>query len=169
MWKIIENGYTLGYLPRPLVIVVVEGNPFTVGWHTPINKKPFKYLIAIDKNNYSYSLIKEDLTINFLESKYTKDFLIFGTFHGNDVDKKKLLSLNFTESIKVKSLTIEESFMVYECKIDKVEELNDHSIVIVDVVLIKYKKGKLKPKNKVLFYMGKNYYCFNTTGFYKKI
>jgi hypothetical protein len=41
MFKIIEDGYTLGYVPRLLVIVVVEENPFTVGWHTPLNKTLF--------------------------------------------------------------------------------------------------------------------------------
>jgi len=101
MFKIIEDGYTLRYVPRSLVTVVVEENLFTVGWHTPVNKNPFLYSMYIDKTNYSHKLLKDNFTINFLTSE------CFG--------------------------------------------------------------NKVKPKNKLALTMGKNYYCFNTKGFYKKI
>jgi len=170
MFKIIEDGYTLGYVPRPLVIVVVEENPFTVGWHTPVNKNPFLYSISIDKTNYSYKLLKDNFTINFLTSEYFEEILIAGSCHGDRVDKLSLLkNFHLTNSEKVSSESILESFMVYECEVYEKLEFQDHTLVIGRVLAIKYKQGKVKPKNKLALTMGKNYYCFNTKGFYKKI
>lgn len=107
MFKIIEDGYTLGYVPRSLVIVVVEENPFTVGWHTPVNKNPFLYSIYIDKTNYSYKLLKDNFAINFLTSEYR-------------------------------------------------------------VLAIKYKQGKVKPKNKLALTMGKITTVLTLRDFIKK-
>jgi flavin reductase (DIM6/NTAB) family NADH-FMN oxidoreductase RutF len=170
MFKTIENGYTLGYVPRPLVIVVVGENPFTVGWHTPVNKNPFLYSISIDKTNYSYRLLKDNFTINFLTSEYFEQILIAGSYHGDQVNKLSLMeNIHLIDSQKVASKSILESFMVYECEVYEKIEFEDHALVIGKVLAIEYKQGKVKPKNKLVFSMGKNYYCFNTKGFYKKI
>jgi flavin reductase (DIM6/NTAB) family NADH-FMN oxidoreductase RutF len=91
MFKTIENGYTLGYVPRPLAIVVVGENPFTVGWHTSVNKNPFLYSISIDKTNHIYRLLKDNFTINFLTSEYFEQILIAGSYHGDQVDKLSLI------------------------------------------------------------------------------
>jgi flavin reductase (DIM6/NTAB) family NADH-FMN oxidoreductase RutF len=73
------------------------------------------------------------------------------------------------DSEKVASKSVLESFMVYECEVYEKLDFQDHSLVIGRVLAIKYKQGKVKPKNKLVFSMGKNYYCFNTKEFYKKI
>jgi Conserved protein/domain typically associated with flavoprotein oxygenases, DIM6/NTAB family len=156
MFKIIEDGYTLGYVPRPLVIVVVEKNPFTVGWHTPVNKNPFLYSISIDKTNYSYKLLKDNFTINFLTSEYFEEILIAGSCHGDQVDKLSLLkNIHLTNSEKVSSESILESFMVYECEVYEKLEFQDHYSCNRQGFGNKVQTRKSKTKKQACFDNGK--------------
>jgi len=60
-------------------------------------------------------------------------------------------NIHLIGSEKVASKSILESFMVYEREVYEKLDFQDHSLVIGRVLAIKYKQGKVKPKNKLVF------------------
>lgn len=159
-----EGGYTHGYIPRPVAVVCVKENPFTVAHHTPVNKDPFIYAISVDKNNYSYKLMleSEDFTINFLPFDFLKEVDTIGKTHGNEVNKWQLTGLSYHKSQTVSSVLIPNSLIIYECvKLNHIE-FEDHCLFFGKVVMKHYIKSKLKPgKVRYLLFHGKNYYSTN--------
>jgi hypothetical protein len=68
-----EGGYTHGYIPRPVAVVCVKENPFTVAHHTPVNKDPFIYAISVE-----YPLVWTNIPFNNIYP-----YLEFGTITQN--------------------------------------------------------------------------------------
>lgn len=166
-----EGNYTYGLLPRPVAVVCVKHNPFTVAHHTPVNKEPFIYAISVDKENYSYKLLleSEDFSINFLPFHFVEEIHTIGKTHGNEVDKWQITKLNHQKGLNIESQIITDSLVIYECKKINFLEFNDHVLFFGKVILKHYKKGYIKP-NKIRYtlFHGKNLYSTNKKPIYLK-
>ena len=166
IFKSLEDGYFLGYVPRNVALVCVGENPLSVAWHMPINKKPFLYGIAIAEENYSHTLIEEgkDFTINFLSFEFLEDILIAGKYHGNEHEKwKPFKRIKPIKALRVNAYMVDTALLVYECKQERFLEFEDHSLIIGKVEAIHYRRGKLKPhKVKYPLNMGKGYFSRNS-------
>lgn len=160
-----EGSYTLGYIPRPVAIVCVGENPFSVAHHMMINRHPFLYGFSCFKENYSRKLIEEikDFSINFLPYKFLKDIYTAGKVHGNLVNKWEKITINKAKAISISSVIIPEAVLIYECEVLDIHNFFDHDLVIGRVIYKHYRKGKLSPhKVKYPLFLGKNYYSTNT-------
>jgi len=151
------RGYTLGGVPRPLALVCVKENPLAVAWHTPVNKEPFLYAVAINTESYSLELLKQgaDFTINFLPKAYLEEILKAGNTSGRQVNKWEILNLTPERAREVEANFVKEAILVYECKQVFSQPFQDHYLFVGEVLLIHYKSGKAKPKSYPLF-AGKN-------------
>ncbi len=169
---LLEESYTYGLVPRPVAIVCVKENPFTVANHTPVNKNPFIYAVAVDKENYSYNLILEsdNFSVNFLPYQYLEEIHKIGKTHGNQVNKWEITKLNHQKGLSIDSLIITDSLIIYECQKLNVIDFTDHCLVFGKVVLKHYKKGYLKPsKIRYTLFHGKNLYSTHKKPKYVKI
>jgi flavin reductase (DIM6/NTAB) family NADH-FMN oxidoreductase RutF len=122
--------------PRLTALLACGDNFMPLSWHMPVSKEPFRYAVAIRDENLSYELVhaKKEFSINFLSDEYLDAYNISGAMHGGD--KFSETGLHRKKSLKINSTLIEEAYMIYECKLHKVESFGDHDIFIADVVAI---------------------------------
>jgi len=50
--------YRSGFYPMQLAVLAVADNFMPIAWWTPISRNPFKFLFAVERKNYSYTLVQ---------------------------------------------------------------------------------------------------------------
>ncbi|MEN3028687.1 MAG: flavin reductase family protein [Aquificaceae bacterium] len=165
-FKSLQGAYFLGYVPRVVALMCAGENPLVIAWHMPVNKKPFIYAVAIAKENYSHKLIEEgsDFTLNFVSAEYLEDMLIAGRYRGSEVNKWKLFKkLKPLKAHRVEALMVEQALLIYECRKERVIDFPDHSLLIGNVELLHYRRGRLKAqKVQYPLHMGRYYFSRNS-------
>jgi len=51
--------YRSGFYPMQLAVLAVADNFMPIAWWTPISRNPFKFLLAVERTNYSYTLLQQ--------------------------------------------------------------------------------------------------------------
>jgi len=141
--------------PRPTALLSVEDNFMPLSWQMPISKSPLRYAVCVRDENKSYELLhkNKEFALNFLDYDYIEAYDKSGQVHGTN--KFELTGLTPKSAKVINSKLIEESYMIYECKIIDILNYGDHDIFISEVVLIHNKKiDKVKP----CLFLGKGYY-----------
>ena len=141
--------------PRLTALLACGNNFMPMSWHMPVSKSPFRYAVAIRDENKTYDLVHTlgEFSINFLDASYIEAMEISGSIHGGDKFKETGLTPKAPEQIK--STLIEESYMIYECKVVEVANFGDHDVFVADVVCIHNKK--VEDVSPTLF-LGRGYY-----------
>lgn len=126
--------------PRLTALLACGDNFMPLSWHMPVSKSPFRYAIAVRTENKTYDLLHRigEFSINFLDYSFIEALDTAGSMHGED--KFTATGLTPKKADLIKSTLIEESYMVYECKLVEVVNFGDHDIFIGDVVCIHNKK-----------------------------
>jgi len=143
--------------PRVAAMLTVENNLMPLSWHMPVSKSPFCYAVAIRKENYSHELVTKnrEFALNFLNFTYFQTYEDCGNVHGQDVDKFARSGLTPKAPMFIKSTLIEESYMIYECRLKEVLNFGDHDIFIADVLgILNKKEGYHQPT----LFLGKGRY-----------
>lgn len=132
---------TLPSQPRIAAILSCQNNLMALSWHMPISREPFRYAIAMRKENFTYSLLKEYgcFTLNFLPFAYAEQIDECGRSHGNETDKLATIGLTSSLSDADDNRLIDEADYVYECTIIDTYENGDHTIFIADVTALHLK------------------------------
>lgn len=135
-WK---PGNMLYPLPAVMVSCKREGekpNIITVAWAGTVCTNPAMLMIAVRKERYSHSIIKEtgEFVVNLTtrELCYATDYC--GVKSGRDVDKFKMMKLTEQPSNHVSAPGIAQSPVNIECKVVEVKELGSHDMFIAEVV-----------------------------------
>jgi len=107
-------------------------NAMALAWHMPVEES--KLAIAIDRENYSYELLSKsgEFTLNVVDDVN----LIWrvGTTSGRKVDKIKKFGIELEEGVKISTPHIRNARAYLECKVEKEVKMEEHSIVIADIV-----------------------------------
>ncbi|MDD2906870.1 MAG: flavin reductase family protein, partial [Sulfurimonas sp.] len=118
-------------------------NIMPLSWHMPLSKEPFRYAICVRDENYSHDLlhINQHFALNFLDYSYMSAYDTTGAIHGKGVDKFTLAKLTRKKAEKIRTTLIEESYMIYECKVIDILNYGDHDVFVADVVCIHNKNS----------------------------
>ena len=140
---------------RPTALLSVADNFMPLSWHMPVSKTPLCYAVCVRDENKSYDLlhINQQFALNFLDFSYIEAYEKSGSTHGGD--KFRATNLTRKKAEHINATLIEESYMIYECKVIDVLNYGDHDIFISEVLCIHNKA--LNHVEPTLF-MGHGYY-----------
>ncbi|MFM7737221.1 MAG: flavin reductase family protein [Alphaproteobacteria bacterium] len=87
--------YFSGFYPMHLALLVVGENPLPIAWWTPISKEPFRFLLAMDRRNWSLGLLREtrEAALHFFDFADAERVVRAGYASGARVDKATRLGL----------------------------------------------------------------------------
>ena len=143
--------------PRLAALLTCEENIMPLAWHMPVSKSPFRYAVAVRKENHTHGLIKKNraFALNFLDTSYQQAYQTCGETHGGEVDKFNLSGLHKKDALSIEGVLIQEAYLIYECILVDIISYGDHDIFISDVNLILEKETK---EVAPTLFMGKGYY-----------
>ena len=140
---------------RPTALLACGDNFMPLSWHMPVSKEPFRYAVAMRAENKTYDLLheKKEFSLNFLDYAFTEVHDIAGSMHGGD--KFSATGLTPMQAQQINATMIEESYMIYECRVVEIVSFGDHDIFIADVLCIHNKDAtNVSPT----LFLGKGYY-----------
>ena len=131
----------LNPVPCVLVSASYDGhdNVMTAAWAGTVCSDPVMVSVSIRKSRYTYDLIKNsgEFVLNLVSEDLVKASDYVGVFSGRNIDKFDLkddLKLTKEKSSKVNCISIAESPLTLECKVEQILELGSHDMFIGRVV-----------------------------------
>lgn len=143
--------------PRTTALLTCGNNIMPLSSHMPVSKSPFRYAVAVRKENYTHHLLKRhrEFALNFLDFSHQDAYQMSGELHGEDIDKFKRCGLTPKQAITIETTLIQEAYMIYECTLLDIISYGDYDLFISDVNIILNKDIKtVKPT----LFLGKGYY-----------
>lgn len=169
----IKEGMPKTYYHYPRIVAVAgislddKVNFIPLVWHTGLSFSPPLYGISISPKRYSFELILKsgEFSVNFVEYKYKDIVEKLGSMSGRDVDKAKVLGIDYKKGVKTDTPLLSIAYVVHECKLIEHHKLGDHTLFVGEVLATHYKeeyfdeKTMLKVENvSPLLYLGKHVY-----------
>ena len=153
----IENAWDK-FKPESVVFVIsfdsINNRPsgMIAGWSMKCSSNPHMFAVAIWKKNYTYKLIKDtkEFVVAVPNKKLEKYIEIFGTKHGDKVDKFTLSKIPTAKAKFVKLPLLRDATVNLECKLEKEIEAGDHSIFIGKILA-----SHINENEGILLNMGK--------------
>jgi len=150
--------------PRVVTIVVSlrpDGKPnaMVAAWHTPVSVNPPIVAIAIAPSRFTHNLIQNsgEFTINIPDMTLVEKVEVAGYNSGESMDKSTLF--DYAPSRMLKTPIIENAIGVIECKLNRMLEMGDHSIVFGNVVGVSAKGfGEVWRTSTPILHLGTNFY-----------
>ena len=143
------------FKPESVVFVISvdkKGKPsgMAAGWFMKCSSDPPMLAVGLSKKRYTYKLIEEskEFVIAVPNKGLEKEILLFGTTHGDEVDKFKETGIEIEKSKFIKSPLIKNATINFECKLEKEVDAGDH-VILIGRVLASY----VDEKKKVLMNM----------------
>ena len=140
MRPILKRFY-LALHPRPAYIIGSgaygsRANLMAASWVTPVSEEPPRVAVAIDKESFTWELIKErgEFTVNVLSAERINEIYYVGSRSGRDVDKLSASGLKVARGEEVSSPVVLDSIAVLECRAFTSVDCGDTTLVIGDVV-----------------------------------
>jgi len=140
----LESLYHRLLSPRVPVIVVTlrdddKPNAMVVAWHTPVSLNPPILALSIAPDRLTHRLIEKrgEFTLNIPSPALLEKVKTVGSVSGKSYDKST--TFNFTKGTIIKTPIIDESMGAIECKLHKILEMGDHSIILGEVVAARAK------------------------------
>lgn len=138
MERISESLYYRLLAPRVVAIIVALRrdnlpNPMIAAWHMPVSINPPILAVSIAPTRYTHTLIQEsgEFTVNIPSPSLLDKVIKAGTTSGKLYDKSGLF--RFTKSTKLRTPIIDECIGAIECKLIRIIEIGDHSIILGQV------------------------------------
>ena len=150
--------------PRVVAIIVSlrpDGKPnaMVAAWHTPVSVNPPIVAIAIAPSRLTHKLIQNsgEFTINIPDKALIKQVEVAGNNSGETMDKSTLFK--YVPSKILKTPIVEDAIGVIECKLNRMQEMGDHSVVFGNIVNVSAKGfGEVWRANMPLLHLGTNFY-----------
>ena len=145
------------FKPESCVFVISvdsEDKPsgMTAGWSMRCSLDPPLYAVSLQKQGYTHKLIRQSR--EFVIAVPNKDLedalLIFGTTHGDEVDKFAETKLETQKADRVKSPLLRGATINFECLLLNEVDAGDHILFIGEIVAAHINRDK-----KVLMNMKK--------------
>ena len=121
------------------------------GWQTRCSANPPLFAVSLSKRGHTHQLIRQskEFVLAFPNQEIEKEMLVFGTTHGNQVDKFMETGLETISAQKIRTPLIKKATFNFECQLTKEVDAGDHLIFIGEVVAAHQNPGK-----KLLFNLG---------------
>jgi len=147
-----------GFKPESIVFVVSydkknkRPSGMIAGWSMQCSSNPYMFAIALWKKGYTHKLIQQtkEFVIAIPNKKIEKAIEIFGTTHGDKVDKFELTKLKTLSAKHIRPPLLADATTNLECRVEQEIDPGDH-IIFIGRVLAAY----ADEKGKVLLNMGK--------------
>jgi len=145
------------FKPEKCVFVIsvdTKGKPsgMVAGWITRCSSEPPLLAVALWKGGYTHRLIRQskEFVIAVPNKGLEKDLLLFGSTHGDKVDKFRETGIETIPAKHVRSPLLKKATANLECALVKEVDSGDHIIFIGKILAAHCNSGK-----KVLMNMGK--------------
>jgi flavin reductase (DIM6/NTAB) family NADH-FMN oxidoreductase RutF len=111
-------------------------NVMTVAWIIPVSVNPPMLAMSIRPERHSHSLIAEsrEFVVNIPSFQMARKVLICGRMSGRDHDKFKEARLTTGKATKLQPPIIEQCTAHIECKVVRMINTGDHTLVIGEIV-----------------------------------
>ncbi|MCF6092379.1 flavin reductase family protein [Microaerobacter geothermalis] len=139
MLQIAKEG-TSCYLPNLVAVVTSqyegEENMMAASWYSQVSAHPLRFGVAISKERYTYSLVKQSgaFAINFLPYSHSHWIKISGTISKRDQDKLTSQSIDLISGEKTGVPILAQSFLAYECRVHQMIPCGDHDWFVGDII-----------------------------------
>lgn len=127
--------------PRPAYIIGSGRfgeriNLMAASWVSPVSEEPERVIVAIDKESYTYELVKEteEFTVNVLPTKLVNTIYCTGSASGREQDKPSRCGLTPEKGRKVSAPVLKEAIGFLECKVYTWMDLGDTELAVGDVL-----------------------------------
>jgi flavin reductase (DIM6/NTAB) family NADH-FMN oxidoreductase RutF len=145
------------FLPESCVFVIsIDENSkpsgMIAGWNMKCSVDPPLFAVSLSKKSYTHALIRQskEFVIAVPNKELEESVLLFGSTHGNKIDKFVKSNIETTKARFVKSPLIKNATINFECKLIKEVDSGDHMIFIGKILAAYMNKNK-----KVLLNMKK--------------
>jgi flavin reductase (DIM6/NTAB) family NADH-FMN oxidoreductase RutF len=141
------------FKPESCVFVISvdkEGKPsgMIAGWNMKCSGEPPLFAVSLSKKGYTHRLIRESQEfVIAVPNKELEDALVlFGSTHGNEIDKFKKTRLETEPSELIRTPLIKKATLNFECELFQEVDSGDHFIFIGKILASYINRNK-----KVLF------------------
>jgi len=145
------------FKPESCVFVISvdqNGNPsgMIAGWNMKCSGEPPLFAVSLSKKGYTHRLIRQsrEFAIAVPNKELEDPLVIFGSTHGNEVDKFKESEIETAKAEFIRSPLIKKATVNFECELFKEIDSGDH-IIFIGRILGSY----INKDKKVLFNMKK--------------
>ena len=144
--------------PVPLTLISCSDgehdNVMTAAWAGTVCSDPVMVSVSIRKSRFSHGIISKsgEFVMNLVSEDMVKAADYVGVHSGKNIDKFNLkgdLKLTKQESKEVKAVSVAESPLTLECKVEQVIELGSHDMFIARVVATGVKEELLDETGKL--------------------
>ena len=141
------------FKPESCVFVISvdeHGKPsgMIAGWNMKCSGEPPLFAVSLSKKGYTHKLIRQsrEFVIAVPNKEQEEALVLFGSTHGDEVDKFAETHIETAKAEIVKSPLLKNATVNFECELFKEVDSGDHFIYIGKILASYIKKDK-----KVLF------------------
>ncbi|MDH5718341.1 MAG: flavin reductase family protein [Spirochaetia bacterium] len=108
-------------------------------WNMKCSMEPPLFAVSLSKNGYTHKLIQQskEFVIAVPNKELEEALLLFGSTHGDKVDKFTETNIETAKAEFVKSPLIKNATINYECELYKEVDAGDH-IIFIGKILASY-------------------------------
>ena len=126
--------------PRPAYLIVSgrddDVNIMAASWVMPISEEPWTVGLALDRETYTYNLVKKygEFTVNVVTDKYVDLVYYVGHVSKYEVDKIRERNILLSPSKKIDTPHFRDAIGYLECKVDRMIPVGEVDLVIGEVL-----------------------------------
>jgi len=146
--------YRAFFYPMHLALLCVGENFMPLAWWTPVSKKPFRFLFAMDRENHTLTLLRElgEAALAFLPWEARGWVVRSGYLSGRKVRKAERLGVALRPARKLEHTQVPEGALaVYELKVSELPLEGDHALFLGEVVHV---EGSQEAKERPILFLG---------------
>jgi flavin reductase (DIM6/NTAB) family NADH-FMN oxidoreductase RutF len=141
------------FKPESCVFVISvdqEGKPsgMIAGWNMKCSGEPPLFAVSLSKKGYTHRLIRQsrEFVISVPNKELEEALVLFGSTHGNEVDKFNESKIETEQAEHIRSPLIKNATVNFECELFKEVDSGDH-IIFIGKILASY----INRNKKILF------------------
>ncbi len=126
--------------PRPAYLIVSgrddDVNIMAASWVMPISEEPWTVGLALDRETYTYKLVKKygEFTVNVVTDKEADLVYYVGTVSKHEVDKIRERNIPLSPSKNVKTPYYRDAIGYAECRVMKMIPIGEVDLVVGEVL-----------------------------------
>ncbi len=129
--------YRASFYPMRLGLLCVGQNFMPIAWWTPVSKHPFRFLLAVDRKNYSLKLLREngEAALCFLPWEERTWVVQAGYLTGRRCSKAERLGVRLRPAHALEFTFVpEHATAVYEMRVEELLSDGDHALFFGNVL-----------------------------------
>ncbi|WP_243026776.1 flavin reductase family protein [Thermus albus] len=146
--------YRAFFYPMRLALLSVGENFMPLAWWTPVSKKPFRILFAMDRGNHTLTLLRElgEGALCFLPWEEREWVVRSGYLSGRKVRKAEKLGVALRKARNLAHTWVpEKALATFELQVAEWPLEGDHALFLGDVVHV---EGSPKAKERPILFLG---------------